>query len=505
MAENLLFAAFEVVLVQDRAVQHNDLNQQISLLLESFGRFGVDLGLDRITALLDTMGNPHWRVPTVHVAGTNGKGSVCAYLSAVLKRAGYRVGRYTSPHLVSWCERITINEQPIPPAMLLQRLRQVIGDINPELPSPTQFEVLTAAAWLHFAAAQVDIAVVEVGLGGRLDATNVVDDPLVSVITSLSRDHWQRLGSTLTDIAGEKAGILKAGRPAVIGPLPPEAEKVVRGRLESLGCSGTWPQPAVAQGPGTALYGSAIAASEGLRYSLPFPGEHQLVNSAVAIAALKSLRQQGWSIPDQAIIQGMAEAKWPGRLQWVTWQDPQGLSMALLVDGAHNPAAALMLRRYVDDRLALEPPDLRAKPGQEGIAHGQSSRQGQGGEGAKEQGGNLCGYDLRHGDNSVVWVMGMLSTKDHRDVLSALLRPGDRLHLVPVPGHSSADPENLAAMALDICPDLAACSTHNNLRPALEAVVSIPASLKVLCGSLYLIGHCFATEHLTQGGIPGQI
>ncbi|MEB3211975.1 MAG: Mur ligase family protein, partial [Leptolyngbyaceae bacterium] len=168
-------------------------HQAIDSLLDSFGRFGVDLGLDRILALLDTLGNPHAQMPIIHVAGTNGKGSVCAYLSSILTRAGYRVGRYTSPHLVNWTERICINNQPIPADELfaiLTHIQRVIGSTSP---SPTQFEVFTAAMWVYFAQQAVDIAVIEVGLGGRLDATNVCDRPLVSVITSISRDHWQRL------------------------------------------------------------------------------------------------------------------------------------------------------------------------------------------------------------------------------------------------------------------------------------------------------------------------
>jgi len=432
---------------------------QIQSLLDDFGRFGVDLGLDRIQVLLQSLGNPQRQVPVVHVAGTNGKGSVCAYLSSVLTQAGYRVGRYTSPHLVSWCERITVNGQPIAATALVQRLHQVIASIDPSLPSPTQFEVFTAAAWLHFAAVRVDVAVIEVGLGGRLDATNVVAEPLVSVITSLSRDHWQRLGPTLADIAGEKAGILKPGRPAVIGPLPPEAEAVVKARLAALNCPAVWPQPAMSLGPGMACYGPGAT---GLKYPLPLPGEHQLVNSALAIATLHGLRQQGWTIPDQAISTGIAQAKWPGRLQWVTWQTPQKKSMPLLIDGAHNPAAATLLRRYVDSLIDSRLVAPQAGPGEPGPA--------------------------------VVWLLGMLATKDHRDVLTALLRPGDGLHLVPVPGHASAAPEDLAHIATEVCPTLAHCRIHRSLGAGLMAITTIPAGFKVLCGSLYLIGEFLATK-----------
>lgn len=433
--------------VQPSAFEPPD--QQIQALLDPFGRFGVELGLERIQRLLGALGNPQAQVPLVHVAGTNGKGSVCAYLAAVLQAAGYRVGRYTSPHLVSWRERITVNGAPIQTQDLIQRLHQVVAAIDPAQPSPTQFEVFTAAAWLHFAEVEVDLAVMEVGLGGRLDATNVVDAPLVSVITSLSREHWQRLGPTLADIAREKAGVLKPGRPAVIGPLPAEAAAVVKARLAELGCPVVWPAPAVPLENGQARYGSGDAA---ITYPLPLLGAHQLVNSALAIAAIQSLRAQGWTISDDAIATGMGQARWPGRLQWVQWGQASA-GYPLLLDGAHNPAAAVVLRQYVDSWWASQP--------------GQPA--------------------------STAWLMGMLATKDHRDIFAALLRPGDTLHLVPVPGHETAAPAELEAIARSVCPDLAQGQIHASLSDGLT-VGHTSSSLKVLCGSLYLIGHFLATE-----------
>ncbi|PSN11229.1 bifunctional folylpolyglutamate synthase/dihydrofolate synthase, partial [filamentous cyanobacterium CCT1] len=295
-----------------------------------------------------------------------------------------------------------------------------------------------------------DLAVMEVGLGGRLDATNVVDAPLVSVITSLSREHWQRLGPTLADIAREKAGVLKPGRPAVVGPLPPEAAGVVEARLTELGCPVVWPTPAVPLENGQARYGSG---ADVITYPLALLGEHQLINSAVAIAALHSLRHQGWKISDEAIVTGMGKARWPGRLQWVTWgQD--AASYPLLLDGAHNPAAAEVLRQYVNSWWASQP--------------------------VKSLG--------------TAWLMGMLGTKDHGDIFAALLRPGDTLHLVPVPGHETAAPEDLAAIARSLCSDLAQCQIHPSLSDGLVALGHTPSQLRVLCGSLYLIGHFLATE-----------
>lgn len=461
---------------------------RLNTLLDSFGRFGVDLGLDRILHLLDRLGNPQRRVPIIHVAGSNGKGSVCAYLASVLAAAGYRVGRYTSPHLVSWRERICINGAPIAGEDLERQLQRVVAAIDTDQPSPTQFEVFTAAAWLHFAEVPVDVAVIEVGLGGRLDATNVVDTPLVSVITSLSREHWQRLGPTLADIAREKAGILKPGCAAVIGPLPPEAEGVVKARLAAVGSPAVWPEAAVAVGTH-----QARCSWDGgtVTYDLPLPGAHQLVNSALAIAALQQLHQQGWQISPAAIQQGMAQTQWPGRLQWVNWISPTGTSYPLLVDGAHNPAAAIVLRQYVDSWQRQRALDDDCPEGDYPEANEFTA------DHYNHHKGNRPPTDPRGAEaaaSGVTWLMGMLSTKDHREVFEALLRPGDRLHLVPVPEHLSSDPQDLAAIAQAVCPTLAQCQTHTTLAAGLAAIAEDPAPLTVFCGSLYLIGHFLATE-----------
>lgn len=456
--------------------------QKIHKLLDSFSHFGVDLNLDRILKLLGTLGNPHQQVPIIHVAGTNGKGSVCAYLSSILTQAGYRVGRYTSPHLIDWNERICIDGQPIASVDLLKILVHIKQVIDSDTPSPTQFEVITAAAWLYFAQQSVDIAVIEVGLGGRLDATNVCDRPLVSVITSISREHWQRLGPTLADIAKEKAGILKPQCPAVIGQLPDSADAVVTDRSTELDCPIFWIHPAEEISPGYATFtpphqlshGAKIDVSNGpslnthpikgnqdqsltsIQYPLVLPGGHQLMNSALAIATILILRQQGWHISDTAIHQGMQNTTWHGRIQWEHWQ-----GYDLLIDGAHNPAAAAVLRNYVDQS------DRVSRP--------------------------------------VHWVMGILSTKDHVDIFEALLREGDRLSLVPVPDHSSADPTDLAAIAQQICPTLEKCETYPDLFDALTIACQSSQhhsnqpkpcqKTVVLCGSLYLIGYFFRQLH----------
>jgi len=405
----------------------------LTALLQPYQHFGVHLGLERIKTLLAALDHPQNRVPFVHVAGTNGKGSVCAYLSSVLHTAGYRVGRYTSPHLIDWPERFWLNGQFIDLQDLEDLCQRVIAAIDPQVEPPTVFEIVTAAAWLYFAEEAVDIAVIEVGLGGRLDATNVNDHPLVSVITSLSLEHWQRLGPTLSHIAREKAGILKPGRPAVIGQLPPEAAAVVESRLIELNCPAQWVEPAQwSKQPGW-------AKTLGVSYPLPLKGDVQLQNSALAIATLQQLQKQGWRIDHPAIQTGMAQTQWPGRLQPYLWQGRE-----ILLDGAHNPAAAEALRQYLDSLNPSQP---------------------------------------------ITWVMGMLTTKDHSDIFKALLRPGDTLHLVPVPDHLTATPEDLAILAQTLCPDLAACQCYPDIIPALTAACGMKGDRIVCCGSLYLLGH----------------
>jgi dihydrofolate synthase/folylpolyglutamate synthase len=414
---------------------------KISALLEPYKSSGVNLGLDRIHNLLEKLGNPQQKVNYVHVGGTNGKGSVCAYLSSVLTEAGYKVGRYTSPHLIDWNERVCINNTPIDNeslATVLQRVMAIAPAGNGD--SPTLFEIFTAAVWLYFAELPVDIAIMEVGLGGRLDATNVKEPCLLSVITSLSREHWQVLGPTVADIAREKAGILKAQRPVFLGNIPPEAKSVFVERIAELNCPDYWINSAVA----TEKHGQPWANFQGFEYPLSLLGNFQLQNSALAIAALQELQKQGRSkLTSEAIQRGMGKATWAGRLQWVDYQQQK-----LLLDGAHNPAAAAALASYVH---------------------------------------NLQGFSP-----GITWIMGMLSTKEHDQVFQHLLRPGDRLLLVPVPDHDSVDLLMLEKLAWQIMPQLREVSLFNDCFCALESLKKVEKNqnqLIVMCGSLYLVGY----------------
>ncbi len=449
--------------MQESAIALDTDYPQAEGILRQYERFGVELGLERIQRLLAALGHPHQSVPIIHVAGSNGKGSVCACLSAMLSAAGYRVGRYTSPHLVSWCERICINDEAIAPDVLRDVLQRIQPAVDPAAPSPTQFEMITAAAWLHFAEQSVDVAVMEVGLGGRLDATNVCDRPLVTVITSLSREHWQRLGPTLTDIAREKAGILKPNCPVVVGPLPPDVESVVQQRAISVGCPVISVAPARADGEGWALYETPEPLRAGSvlrwRYPIPLAGAHQRNNVALAIAVVQVLQGQGWQISLDQMEQGLRHVRWPARMQWLQWH-----GCRLLVDGAHNAAGAIALRQYVDDEShhqRLQPP--------------------------------------------FHWVMGFLATKDHAEMLRALLRPGDRVWFVPVSGHATAQPEDLATIARTICPEsiYQVCETPlEGLWAAAHHACQGRSPTLILCGSLYLIGSVLQLDPLNKTKLP---
>lgn len=401
--------------------------------LASFDKFGIHLGLERIQQLLQTLGDPHQKIPIIHIAGTNGKGSVCAFLLSILQAAGYRVGRYTSPHLLDWRERITINGEWISNQDLLESLHRVESAIAPEFP-PTQFEVVTAAMWWYFADKTVDIAIIETGLGGRLDATNVCDRPLVSAITSIGLDHCQQLGNTLAAIASEKAGIIKPKCPVVIAENTPEAIASLQNKVRECDALVTWVKSATKTATG--------ATYQGFDYPLPLLGQHQLMNSAIAIAVIHSLRNQGWQISDDAIRLGMANTTWAGRLQWIDFE-LNGSSRKILIDGAHNVTAAEYLRQFVDETF----PNQRKR-----------------------------------------WVVGILSTKDQAGILKALLHPDDLLFLVPVPNSATTAPEDLKAIAMTILNteprsygslDLGLASAFEDMRS--DDVV-------ILCGSLYLVG-----------------
>lgn len=313
----------------------------------------IDLGLDRVLKVLANLDNPHEKLPPViHVAGTNGKGSTIAFLRSFLESAGYKVHVYTSPHLLNFNERIKLAGQDISDAYLYQIMEQC-RIATRDIPI-TFFEGTTVGAFLAFSKIKADIVLLETGLGGRLDATNVIAKPAVTVITPVSIDHTEYLGPSIGLIAREKAGILKAGVPCISSLQSQDAYEVIQEKAQELNAPLSafeydWIVEKTAHG--------MIFKSPEYDIELPTPnliGEHQLINSATAIAAIRQL--QGFTIPDEALIKGIQNARWPARLQQLT-RGPLVKKLPenweLWIDGAHNEAAAYTLANMLqnwDDR-----------------------------------------------------------------------------------------------------------------------------------------------------------
>ncbi|MGC8468544.1 MAG: bifunctional folylpolyglutamate synthase/dihydrofolate synthase [Acetobacteraceae bacterium] len=305
----------------------------------------IDLSLDRLVRLLGALGNPETRLgPVIHIAGTNGKGSTAAFVRAIAEAAGLAVNVYTSPHLVSLNERFRLAGRLVSDAALDEALAEV-EQVNGEAPI-TVFEVLTAAAFLLFARAPADLAVIEVGLGGRFDATNLIPPPAAAAITSISLDHQEFLGDTLAAVAFEKAGIIKPGGPVVTGAQPPEALAVIAARAAHLGAPlaarfAAWNiEP---EGPGLRYTDQAGS----LALPLPaLPGPFQHDNAGIAIAAL---RAAGFALPQEAFAAGLLGAQWPARLQRLSGRLASRLpqTMELWLDGGHNPGAGAALANHL--------------------------------------------------------------------------------------------------------------------------------------------------------------
>jgi dihydrofolate synthase/folylpolyglutamate synthase len=297
-------------------------------------QFGIKFGLENISRIVARLGHPERAFRSVHIAGTNGKGSVTAMVDAALRAAGHRSARYTSPHLVDLSERFVIEGRPVSDAALAD----AIGDVRSAIDGlradggldvqPTFFEVTTAIAFELFRRAGVEVAILEVGLGGRLDATNVVAPPelLVTAITSIAFDHQLYLGTTLREIAIEKAGIIKPGVPVVAGPLEPEAAAAI---------------DEVAASRGAPVIRAAASDCDGMAIGLA--GRHQRSNAAVALRVLEQLDRRGVAVPAQAVAAGLAHPQWPGRLDVRRFADGR----ELLLDAAHNPAGAASLASYL--------------------------------------------------------------------------------------------------------------------------------------------------------------
>ena len=425
---------------------------RIDAILERLGGLyprTIDLSLDRVRGLMARLGNPQDRLPPViHVAGTNGKGSTVAFLRSCLEAAGYRVHVYTSPHLVHFAERIRLAGKLIADEALLALLDEVercnAGD------PITVFEVTTAAAFLAFSRTPADVVVLETGLGGRLDATNLLAAPAVTAITPVSMDHMSFLGDTVAAIAGEKAGILKPHRPGVIARQTAEADRVIAARAEAIGA------PLFRQDRDW----QAIATTSGWQYSsrsmtidLPLPGlagAHQIDNAGCALACLEQL--DGFSIDAKSLAAGMVNVYWPARLQRLT-KGPinaiLGPGIEVWLDGGHNPAAGDILARTVSTWTA-QPLHL---------------------------------------------VLGMLSNRSPVDFVAPLRPYLAGIRTVPIPGEASAHSAQASAALLAASGIMA--MPADSVMDAVAAIrddIGSAGGRVLICGSLYLAGQVLAAQ-----------
>ena len=410
----------------------------------------IDLSLERMWRVLERLGHPERRLPPViHVAGTNGKGSTVAFMRAVLEAAGKRVHVYTSPHLVRFNERIRLAGTLVDDATLTDALARA-ERANEGAPI-TFFEITTAAAMLLFSEVPADVLLLEVGLGGRLDATNVVEQPLVSVITPVSIDHVDFLGETVSAIALEKAGILKRGVPAVIARQPREALAVIERQAARLGA------PLAIMGEQFQAHeegGRLVVADEDGLMDLPRPrlvGPHQIGNAGLAVEALRvaGQRDPAFRLPPAAFEEGMRAASWPARLQRLgpgplTQRAPEGVDVWL--DGGHNAAGGQALAAALAD---LE--DRVSRP--------------------------------------LVMIVGMLGTKDAGSFLAPFAGLARELVAVPVPGESKGQPPEAVAAAARA--HGISASTARSVAEALDGLKTFPvgpAPRVLIAGSLYLAG-----------------
>ncbi len=418
-------------------------------------RFGWRPGLETIRRLLGLVGDPQLRMPLIHVGGTNGKGSTCAMLAAILQAAGYRTGLYSSPHLLSFTERIRVNGEPIGEAEVVRLTGELsaacAGQFGEdpkgpppagELPHPTFFELTTAMAFLHFLRQKVDVGVIEVGLGGRLDATNVIQPELV-LLTNVGFDHREYLGDTVAKIAGEKAGIIKAGVP-VLTAAEGEALEVFR----RVATERDAPFRPIAESYRWRLHASNLsgitldlAGPAGLYECLtvPLAGRHQIPNILLAVAGAETLTTRGFHIGASAIGDGLAAVRWPGRLQVVPGRP------RLILDGAHNPPGAAALAAFLSEqRIRL---------------------------------GHL------------VVVFGVLGDKDWREILPRFFPLADAIVLTRPPAERGEDP----AIILAAYPDVAGMSVRAEIAEAIAEARRLAGldGTVLITGSLYTVAAAF--------------
>lgn len=406
-------------------------------------KFGSKLGLKNITELLNRLGNPHNKFPSIHVAGTNGKGSVTSMITHVLHQSGYKVGMFISPYLENFTERIQVGLKEIPRddlAKVTQKVKEKVDDMVKEgLNHPTEFEIVTAIGFTYFAEVGVDIAVVEVGLGGRFDATNVLK-PILSVITSISYDHMDILGDTLGKIAYEKAGIIKEGVPVVSYPQDLEAAEVIRQVAAERKAPLTEVSPKQIKIKKQAFGEQVFDFSfEDLCYpnlKISLPGNHQIINAATALTALMVAWKNGLSLNSEDIYKGLEKASWPGRLEKLC-DNP-----LIIIDGAHNISGAKVLAEAIKSNFK---------------------------------------------DKKITLVLGILRDKAVDEIIATICPLAFKTIVTTPDSPRAMAPEELARKAQAYCADV---SVEPDPNIALDAAINVTEQdgLILVCGSLYLVG-----------------
>ncbi|MCD8144305.1 MAG: bifunctional folylpolyglutamate synthase/dihydrofolate synthase [Oscillospiraceae bacterium] len=389
-------------------------------------------GLSRCAELLNRLGRPQERLRYVHVAGTNGKGSTAACIASILRCAGYRTGLFTSPALEDFSERVQVNGQPIPPESLTRLSAEVRAAAGAMTDSPTEFELATALALLYFAQEGCDLAVLEVGVGGGEDATNVIPPPEVAVLTAMGLDHTQLLGNTLEEIAAAKAGILKPGSAAVSYGNEPVCNAVFAARCEQLGIPLVQADFSRIQNRSVSLEGGTFQLAPYGTLTLPLLGEYQMKNTLLAVTATEALQARGWSIPPEAVRAGVASVRWPGRLELLR-KEP-----TVLLDGSHNPQG---LRATVESLQEILP----EKP---------------------------------------VILMGVMADKDVAQMLELLLPVAQSFVTVTAPNPRAMDAETLARQIRARGGAARACAS---VEEGAEAAIALAGSSGSVCalGTLY--------------------
>lgn len=411
--------------------------------LASLGKFGIQLGLKRIEALLEILDHPERRFRSIHVTGTNGKGSTTAFIAKALVQSGIQTGMYISPHLLDYPERMTMNGSEIPKPEFAAMIAEVAAAVEivrrQEMDNPTEFEVLTAAAFLWFARSRAEYVVVEVGLGGLLDSTNVIV-PEVSVITNVSLEHTDRCGSTVAEIAVHKAGIIKPGVP-VVTAAQAEALDVIEKKAQAVAA------PCVVLGRDfwvsdfgyrglRQVFKVRTPAGDERSYESGMLGRHQADNAALAIRALEFIASRDTRLTETAINEGIAATFWPARFEVVAAIPP------VILDGAHNPAGVAVLRRTLDEVMPGRP---------------------------------------------VVFVFGVLADKDYSLMIDILFRPSDRVIVVRPESDRAAAAESIAG---EMKGKVAAVGVAGSIEEGLMRARDWAGEQGIVCaaGSLYMIG-----------------